>query len=36
MSLATAPWILSDDLAGLQSQALGLAEAAGLTADMPL
>lgn len=34
MSLATAPWILSDDLAGLQSQALGLAEAAGLTADM--
>ena len=33
MSHAPAPWILSEGLAGLQSQALGLAEAAGLTPD---
>jgi mitochondrial fission protein ELM1 len=34
MSLTTAPWILSEGLAGLQSQALGLAEASGLTPDV--
>lgn len=34
MSHVTAPWILSEDLAGLRAQALGLAEAAGLTADL--
>ena len=34
MSHAIAPWILSEGLAGLQSQALGLAEAAGLTPDL--
>jgi len=34
MSPATAPWILSEGLAGLQAQALGLAEAAGLRADL--
>jgi uncharacterized protein len=32
MSHATAPWILSEGLAGLQAQALGLAEAGGLRA----
>src|SRR5471030_525425 len=34
MSQTAAPWILSEGLAGLQSQALGLAEAAGLTPDL--
>jgi mitochondrial fission protein ELM1 len=34
MSHVTAPWILSEDLAGLRAQALGLAEAAGLVADL--
>jgi uncharacterized protein len=34
MSSAVAPWILTEGLAGLQSQALGLAEAAGLSADL--
>ncbi|MSP02385.1 MAG: hypothetical protein EXR07_15235 [Acetobacteraceae bacterium] len=34
MSQAIAPWILSEGLAGLQAQALGLAEAAGLRADV--
>jgi uncharacterized protein len=34
MSQATAPWILSEGLAGLQTQALGLAEAAGLRPDI--
>jgi mitochondrial fission protein ELM1 len=34
MSQLTAPWILSEGLAGLQAQALGLAEAAGLVADV--
>lgn len=34
MSEQTAPWILCDALAGLQAQALGLAEAAGLTPDL--
>src|SRR5580698_5132286 len=34
MSHATSPWILSEGLAGLQSQALGLAEAAGLTPEV--
>jgi mitochondrial fission protein ELM1 len=34
MSLATTPWILSEGLAGLQAQGLGLAEAAGMTADV--
>jgi mitochondrial fission protein ELM1 len=33
MSLTIAPWILSEDLAGLRAQALGLSEAAGLTPD---
>jgi len=31
---ATAPWILTEGLAGLQAQALGLAEAAGLRTDL--
>ncbi len=30
----TAPWILTEGLAGLQAQALGLAEAAGLSPEM--
>jgi mitochondrial fission protein ELM1 len=34
MSQTAAPWILSEGLAGLQAQALGLAEAAGLRADL--
>jgi len=34
MSHTTAPWILSEGLAGLQAQALGLAEAAGLTPEV--
>ena len=34
MSLAVASWILSEGLAGLQAQALGLAEAAGLTPEL--
>ena len=34
MSDTTASWILSEGLAGLQSQAFGLAEAAGLAAEL--
>jgi mitochondrial fission protein ELM1 len=34
MSVASAPWILSEGLAGLQAQALGLAEASGLTPEV--
>lgn len=34
MEQAAAPWILSEGLAGLQAQAFGLAEAAGLTAEL--
>jgi mitochondrial fission protein ELM1 len=34
MSVAATPWILSEGLAGLQAQALGLAEAAGMTPEM--
>jgi mitochondrial fission protein ELM1 len=34
MSELVAPWILCEGLAGLQAQALGLAEAAGLTAEL--
>jgi len=34
MSQTAAPWILSEGLAGLQAQALGLAEAAGLQAEL--
>ena len=34
MSQTTASWILCDDLAGLQAQAVGLAEAAGLKGDL--
>jgi hypothetical protein len=34
MSQTTAPWILSEGLAGLQAQALGLAEASGLTPEL--
>jgi mitochondrial fission protein ELM1 len=34
MSQTIAPWILSEGLAGLQAQALGLAEAAGLSPDL--
>jgi mitochondrial fission protein ELM1 len=34
MSQTTAPWILSEGLAGLQAQALGLAEAGGLTPEV--
>ena len=30
MSAAIVPWILSEGLAGLQAQALGLAEASGV------
>lgn len=30
----TAPWVMSEGLAGLRSQALGLTEAAGITADI--
>ena len=31
---AAAPWIISEGLAGLRSQALGLAEAAGISAEL--
>jgi mitochondrial fission protein ELM1 len=34
MSRTAAPWILSEGLAGLQAQALGLAEACGLVPDL--
>jgi hypothetical protein len=34
MSDTAAPWILSEGLAGLRSQALGLAEAAGISAEL--
>jgi hypothetical protein len=34
MSQTTAPWILSEGLAGLQAQGMGLAEAAGLSAEV--
>jgi uncharacterized protein len=34
MSDITAPWVISEGLAGLRSQALGLAEAAGLTPEI--
>src|ERR1700691_1879239 len=34
MSQAAASWILSEGIAGLQAQALGLAEAAGLTPEL--
>lgn len=34
MSDAIAPWIVSEGLAGLQAQAFGLAEAAGLSAEL--
>jgi hypothetical protein len=34
MSQTTVPWILSEGLAGLQAQALGLAEAGGLTPEV--
>jgi hypothetical protein len=34
MSVAATSWILSEDFAGLQAQALGLAEAAGLQPDL--
>jgi uncharacterized protein len=34
MSAAAASWILSEDFAGLQAQALGLAEAAGLQPEL--
>jgi uncharacterized protein len=34
MSHTTVPWILSEGLAGLQAQALGLAEAGGLTPEV--
>ena len=34
MSDVAAPWIITESLAGLRSQALGLAEAAGLTPDL--
>jgi hypothetical protein len=34
MSDAVAPWVICDGLAGLQSQAIGLAEAAGLAHDL--
>ena len=36
MSNAASPWVLTEGLAGLQSQALGLAEAAGLRADVKI
>ena len=34
MSDIASPWVISEGLAGLRAQALGLAEAAGLSADM--
>ena len=34
MSDTTAPWVISEGLAGLRAQALGLAEAAGLSPDI--
>jgi len=34
MSDITAPWVISEGFAGLRTQALGLAEAAGLTPDV--
>ncbi|HVZ09433.1 mitochondrial fission ELM1 family protein [Rhodopila sp.] len=34
MSSVVAPWIVSENLAGLQSQAIGLAEAAGLPTEL--
>jgi mitochondrial fission protein ELM1 len=34
MSDAAAPWIISEGLAGLRSQGLGLAEAAGISAEL--
>ena len=34
MSNLTAPWVISEALAGLRAQALGLAEAAGLTPEI--
>jgi uncharacterized protein len=34
MSQTVAPWILSEGLVGLQAQALGLAEAAGIVTDL--
>ena len=34
MSDIAAPWVISEDLAGLRSQALGLAEAAGFSAEL--
>lgn len=34
MSATVAPWIVSEGLAGLQAQALGLAEAAGLSSEL--
>ena len=34
MSDTAAPWIISEGLAGLRSQALGLAEAAGLAPEI--
>lgn len=34
MSDVAAPWIICEDLAGLRAQALGLAEAAGLTPEL--
>ena len=34
MSDIVSPWVISEGLAGLRSQALGLAEAAGLSADL--
>ncbi len=34
MSAKLRPWILTDDYAGLQAQAIGLAEAAGMTPEM--
>jgi uncharacterized protein len=34
MSDIAAPWVISEGLAGLRAQALGLAEAAGLTPDL--
>ena len=35
MSVAATSWILSEGYAGLQAQALGLAEAAGLLSRYP-
>ena len=34
MSAAVTPWVICDDLAGLRAQAIGLAEAAGLTPEL--